>query len=216
MDITWHGQANFTVKGNAATVVVDPFEKDKIGLPKPKLAGDVVLVSHQHYDHNDTSSVGGEPHVVDLPGEYEYAGVMIQGLPSYHDSKEGAERGDNIIFSFTVDGVHCVHLGDLGHTLTDQDIDQIGDVDILFIPVGGEYTIDAKTAIDVIKKLQPRVTVPMHYDVPGLDLPKKLAGVEDFLKQAGGKVQRLEKTTWKVKSSDLPEDESIIAVFPNP
>lgn len=212
MDVTWHGQASFTIKGSNATVVTDPF--GDIGLKQPKWAADLVLVSHGHFDHNEVSAVHGEPHVIELPGEYEYAGVMVEGLPTYHDDKEGTERGSNIVFSFTVDGIHFVHCGDLGHQLSDDQVEQLGDVDVLMVPVGGNYTIDAKGAAEVVKQLQPRVTVPMHYLVPGLKV--EIAGVEDFLKQVGGKQINLENSTWKLKNADLPDDESQIVVFPNP
>jgi len=216
MDITWHGHANFTVRGKSASVVVDPFQKEKVGLPKPRLEGDIVLVSHGHDDHNNVADVAGDPYVIDMPGEYESHGVMVEGIPTFHDEQEGAVRGSNIVFSFNLDGFHLVHLGDLGHQLNDEQIERLGDVDILFVPVGGQYTINAKGAAEVLKKLQPRATVPMHYDLPGLKLSKKLDGVDKFLQEVGAKVKKLEKKTWKVKPSDLPEEDSEVVVFPNP
>lgn len=218
MDITWHGHANFTVKGTDATVVVDPFDKS-IGLKRPKLKADVLLISHGHDDHNDVASVtapDGDPYVIDLPGEYESHGVMIEGIPTYHDDKEGAERGRNTVFAFALDGIHLVHLGDLGHQLDDAAVERLGNVDILMIPVGGTYTITAKGAVDVIKRLQPRVVIPMHYDVPGLKLSKKLTGLDEFLKESGAKATKLEKSTWKIKAKDLPTDDSQVIVFPDP
>lgn len=214
MDITWHGHACFSVKGKHATVVTDPF--GGVGLKEPKPAADVVLQSHGHDDHNNLKIVKGDPYVIDLPGEYESRGVMVEGVPTYHDTTEGADRGRNIVFAFSLDGMHVVHCGDLGHILSDEAVEQIGDVDILMIPVGGHYTIDAKGAVEVVKQLQPRVTIPMHYDVPGLKLPKKLATVDDFLKEAGAKTVTLDKHTWRVKPADLPTEDSVITVFPNP
>ncbi|MDP9211789.1 MAG: MBL fold metallo-hydrolase [bacterium] len=213
MDITWHGHACFTVRGTSAVVAIDPFAD--IGLKDPKLTADILLISHDHYDHTNVGAVEGDPYVVDTPGEYESAGVMIEGIPTFHDDKEGAERGRNTIFSFIMDGVHLVHLGDLGHGLDEATVEQLGDVDVLFIPVGGHFTIDAKAAAEVTKRLQPRITIPMHYQVPKLKI-KELKPVDDFLKQAGGKVQKLEKKLFKLKPSDLPEDDSLVVVFPNP
>ena len=215
MDVTWHGHSCFAIKGKDVTAVIDPF-KD-IGLKEPKkLTADILLLSHDHFDHSNVAAVTGDPYVVDVPGEYESHGVMIEGIPTYHDDQQGADRGRNTVFSFTIDGTHFVHCGDLGHALDNDTVQQLGNVDVLMIPVGGEYTIDAKTAADIVKQIQPRITVPMHYDVPGLKIPKKLKGVEDFLKQVGAKVTKPEKTTWKFKQADLPEDEAQIVVFPNP
>jgi L-ascorbate metabolism protein UlaG (beta-lactamase superfamily) len=195
--------------------VVDPFDKS-IGLKRPKLKADVLLISHDHPDHNDSGSVTEDPYVIDLPGEYESHGVMIEGIPTYHDDKEGADRGRNTVFAFTLDGIHFVHLGDLGHQLDDAAVERIGQVDVLMIPVGGTFTITAKGAVDVISKLQPRVVIPMHYDVPGVKLPKKIDPLDAFLKEAGSKVIKLDKSTWKVKQKDLPNEETEIVVFPNP
>lgn len=213
MDITWHGQSFFSLKGKAATVAIDPFAD--IGLKEPKLEANLLLISHDHFDHANAKAVSGDPYVIDIPGEYESQGVMVEGIPTYHDDKEGADRGTNIVFSFNVDGFHFVHLGDLGHALSDEAVEKLGDVDVLFIPVGGHFTIDAKGAANVVKQLQPRVTVPMHYQVPGLKL-KELAPVDKFLKEVGAKVKKLEKKTWKLKPADLPEEDSEVVVFPNP
>jgi L-ascorbate metabolism protein UlaG (beta-lactamase superfamily) len=213
MDITWHGQSCFTLKGRAVTVAIDPFAD--IGLKPPKLTADILLMSHDHFDHANKDAVSGDSYIVDSAGEYESKGVMIEGIPTYHDDQQGAARGRNTVFSLTLDGIHFVHLGDLGHLLDDATVERIGDVDVLFVPVGGHFTIDAKKAAEVVKQLQPRITVPMHYKVPGLTV-KELAGVDGFLKQAGAKVRKLDKKTWKLKQTDLPEDDSQVVVFPEP
>lgn len=219
MDITWHGHANFTVKGSNATVAIDPFDQS-IGLKRPKLKADVLLISHDHPDHNEVAAVTGAadeaPYLIDRPGEYESHGVMIDGIPTYHDEQEGAERGRNTVYSFMVDGIHLVHLGDLGHQLDEATVERLGNVDILMVPVGGTFTITAKGAVEVIKRLQPRVVIPMHYAVPGVKLPKKIDPLDAFLKEAGSKVTTLDKATWKIKSKDLPTEDSEIVVFPDP
>lgn len=222
MDITWHGQACFSFKGKSTTVAIDPFAD--IGLKEPKLEANILLISHSHFDHSNVKAVSGPPgqgggkdvpYVVDTPGEYESQGVMIEGIPTYHDDQEGAERGPNTVYSFRLDGIHLVHLGDLGHKLSEEVVERIGDVDVLFVPVGGHFTIDAKTAAEVVKQLQPRETVPMHYQVPGLNV-KELAPVDKFLKEVGAKVKKLDKKTWKLKPADLPEEDSEVVVFPDP
>ncbi len=213
MDISWYGQACFTLKGKEATVAIDPFAD--IGLKEPKLEADILLVSHDHFDHNNVGAVKGDPYVIDVPGEYESHSVMVEGIPTYHDDKDGADRGTNTIFSLQLDGIHFVHAGDIGHKLSDEVVERIGDVDVLFIPVGGHFTVDAKGAAEIVKQLQPRITVPMHYQVPGLKL-KELAGVDKFLKEVGAKVKKLDKRTWKLKPADLPEQDSEVVVFPNP
>ena len=213
MDVTWHGHACFSIKSKDVTIAIDPF-KD-IGLKEPKLSADILLLSHDHFDHSNAAAVSGDPEIIDLPGEFEYREVMIEGIPTYHDDKQGAERGRNTVFSFTFEGVHLVHLGDLGHALDEQTVERIGDVDVLFVPVGGIFTITAKQAAEVVKQLQPRVTIPMHYLVPGLKLDK-LSKVDDFIKEMGVKPVALEKPTWKFKQADLPTEEAQVRVFPNP
>lgn len=214
MDITWHGQSCFTIKGKGSTVAIDPFSD--IGLAEPKLTADILLISHGHFDHNNRRAVAGDPYVVDMPGEYESKGVMIEGLPTYHDDQQGAQRGRNTVFSFTLDGVHFVHLGDLGHVLSNDDVERLGDVDVLFCPVGGHFTIDAGTAAEVIKQLQPRVVVPMHYQVAKLKKDLPLKPVDNFLKEVGSQPRRLSEKTWKLKPADLPEEELSVVVFPEP
>lgn len=185
MDIYWYGQACFKLKGKTATVVIDPFDP-KIGLKVPKptdLEADIVLVTHQHFDHNNIAAVPNNPLVIQGPGEYESKGVIITGIGVYHDSSQGSERGKNTIYGVNIDGLNIVHVGDLGHELTEEQVQEIGETDILMIPVGGNYTIDAKTASKVVAALEPRIVIPMHYKIAGLSV--ELAGVEDFLKEMG-------------------------------
>ena len=118
---------------------------------------DIVTISHQHFDHNYTKELNGDYEIIDKIGMYNLNDIYIKGTPSYHDKDKGAKRGDNIIFTFKMDDYTLCHLGDLGHTLSNNDIDAIGDVDILFIPVGGNYTIDGKEASEVTKKINPKI-----------------------------------------------------------
>ncbi len=181
MEISWFGQSCFKIKGKNATVIIDPYDPDYTGLKLPKdMSSDVVLVSHDHKDHNFTSG----PMVFDKPGEYEVGGVVITAVSSFHDNSEGQERGVNNIFHLLFEGLDIVHLGDLGQAkLTEEQINEIGQTDILMIPVGGVYTINAEAASDIVSQLEPKIIIPMHYKIEGLKF--ELDGVDKFLKEMG-------------------------------
>lgn len=188
VDIWFHGQACVRVKGKGATLVFDPYEGNFTGLKPLKLESDIVCISHGHQDHNNMASVKGTgekpPFVILGPGEYEISGVNIVGVDSFHDDNQGGERGHNTIYQVTVDEINIVHLGDLGQKkLTQAQIEDLSGCDVLFIPVGGVYTIEAKDAPDIISQLEPRIVVPIHYKLPGLKFD--LAEVSDFLKVMG-------------------------------
>lgn len=213
MDIYPLGHSSFRIKGKAASVVTDPFDSAMVGLKFPKVeAIDMVTVSHDHKDHNNTDSVGGTPFVILGPGEYEVAGVTVLGFPSYHDDKKGEERGRNTIYKMTIDGIRVVHLGDLGHKLSEDVIDKLGDVDILFIPVGGQYTIDAATAVEVVSQIEPLVVVPMHYKREGMHKDfSEVDGVEKFLKLMG--TEAAEKVNkYSVTRDRLPENTTVVVL----
>lgn len=184
MDITYLGHASFRLKGKTATVVVDPYEA-KVGPKFPKVEADIVAVTHEHFDHNAVSNVSGDPFVVRGPGEYEVAGIEIVGVQSFHDNKKGEERGSNTIYNFKIDRINVCHLGDLGQSsLTDQQLEEIGNVDILLIPVGGHFTIDASEANKIASQLEPRVIIPMHFKDNETKI-EELAPVDKFLKEIG-------------------------------
>lgn len=185
MDIYWGGQALFKIKGKNAVAVIDPYNPEFTGLKLPKdLDGDLALATHDHKDHNNLKAVAGNPIEITGPGEYDIKGIAIVGVSTYHDDKKGTERGKNTVYNLNIEGLNIVHLGDLGDTLTEDEIQEIGDVDILMIPVGGTYTIDAKVAANVVSQLEPKIILPMHYGgLPGLKFP--LDPVENFLKEMG-------------------------------
>src|SRR5581483_3517539 len=160
-----------------------------------------------HMDHSKTDNVSDVKRVVDGPGEYEISGVSIIGIQTFHDDKKGAERGRNTIYVIEMDGLRLLHLGDLGHKLDESQIKEIGNIDILFIPVGGNYTIDAKTAVEVYKQIGASIIIPMHYRVEGInnEIMNNLAPVDDFLRESGLKVERLPKLS--VKEGDIKSDE---------
>lgn len=213
MDIYWGGQALFRLKGKNATVIIDPYDPDFTGLKLPKdLAADMVLSSHDHQDHNNTSAAvsltGDKPMVFKQPGEYEVAGAVVTGIISNHDDKEGSERGKNIIFHLMIDGLNIVHLGDLGQSkLTEEQITQIGEVDILLIPVGSVYTIDSKTAVNIVAQLEPKIIIPMHFKIEGLKF--ELEGVEGFLKEMGAEGV-IAQPKLSISKDKLPEEPTVI------
>lgn len=215
MDIYWAGQAMFRLKGKTTTVILDPFEPDFVGLKFPKdWQADVVLASHDHQDHNNTSSInsptGTPPAVFKDSGEYEVGGVVITGISSYHDNSQGSQRGLNTIFHLMFDNLNIVHLGDLGQSrLSEEQITQIGEVDILLVPVGSVYTIDGKQASEIVSQLEPKIIIPMHYFIEGLKF--QLESVDKFLKEMG-----VEGVTPQPKLSitkeKLPEEPQVVVL----
>ncbi|HDD56909.1 MAG TPA: Zn-dependent hydrolase, partial [Thermoplasmatales archaeon] len=155
LQIRWHGHACFEIT-NDITIVTDPHDGKSIGLPTPSVKGDIILVSHDHYDHNSVKTVEKEGSIVvrDL-GKKTIRGIEIEGIESFHDEERGAKRGKNIIFKFKVDGITFCHLGDLGHVPDEELLEKIGKVDVLFIPVGGTFTIDADSAWETANLIDP-------------------------------------------------------------
>src|SRR3989338_6197749 len=215
MNIVWKGQSCFQItaspqKGEQVSIVIDPFD-ESTGLKVPSLPADILLITHDHLDHNNKKAVTNNPFIIDGPGEYERKGVFIEGIPAFHDDKEGKERGLDTIYTIEAEEMRICHLGDFGQKeLTPEQLEKIGDIDILMIPVGGVFTIDAKEASKVIAQIEPRVVIPMHYSVPKLKI--KLDGIEPFLNEMGRKsVEPQEKLL--VKKKDLIEEETKIVVL---
>lgn len=210
MEITHLGHACFKIKGKNAVLVTDPFDVKKVGLKFPKTEADIVTISHHHDDHNKAELVGADPFVVDGPGEYEIRGVGIFGFSTSHDEKEGSLRGQNTIYQINLDGATLLHLGDLGEKLKDEVLDDLPDIDILFIPVGGVYTLDAEKAVEVVNQIEPKVVIPMHYQVEGLNPEsfRELSPVDKFLKEIDREPQKLSKLL--ITKDKLPEERQVI------
>ncbi len=215
MQITWHGQSLFQIKtnsqdNNSVNIVIDPFNKD-IGLRLPKLEADILLVTHQHKDHNNIKAVLGDPFLIDGPGEYEIKDVFIQGIPSFHDNSQGKERGKNIIYTIESEGLKVCHLGALGQKeLTEDQVDTIGPVDVLLIPVGGNFTISAKESAKILSQIEPKIIIPMHYALPKLKV--KLDTSDDFLKAFGIKsLEPIKKLS--IKKKNVAADEAKIILL---
>ncbi len=213
MDIYWGGQALIRLKGKNASVLIDPYDSDFTGLKLPKdLSADVCLITHDHNDHNNanvvTSSSGGEVMVFDKPGEYEVGGVVITGVDSFHDDSNGSVRGKNIIFHMLFDGLNIVHCGDLGQSkLTEEQLALIGEVDILFIPVGGVYTINGKQAAEIVSQLEPKIIIPIHFKIEGLKF--ELEGLTSFLKELGAE-NIMPQPKLSISKEKLPEEPQVV------
>jgi L-ascorbate metabolism protein UlaG (beta-lactamase superfamily) len=207
MEITFLGHSSFKIKTKTATVITDPFDPQMVGLKYSGVEGEIITVSHSHKDHNAIEKVSGVKKVLEGPGEYEVMGVSVIGYPSFHDAKSGAERGKNTIFVIEAEGLRVAHLGDLGHTLSDDLVNEIGSIDILMIPVGGTFTIGHKEAVEIVGKIDPYFIIPMHYLEPGLNAQTfaKIEPVDAFLKEVGMTVERLPK--FSLKKEDILEDQ---------
>lgn len=218
MDITYLGHSAFKLRGKIATVITDPFGSS-VGFDMPKSSADIITVSHQHEDHNAIEKVNGtarrpQPYLIQAPGEYEVSGVGVFGWQTFHDDQEGALRGKNTIYIIHLEGLKICHLGDLGHILSEAQVHQIGEIDVLLIPVGGFYTINAKQAVAVIKELQPSIVVPMHYQTPkhNTETFKEVAPVSQFLTEMGleESIEHQEKLV--LTAAELPE-ETVVSVL---
>ena len=181
MDLTWYGLSCFRIRGRQATVVTDPYPS-AAGLRAPRWEGDLVTVSHHHPNHDQAALVRGAT-LIDGPGEYEVKGVGVLGVHSYHDGQAGQAHGPNTIYVIELDEVRVCHLGDLGHRLDDQTLEALDEVDVLLVPTGGGSALDGTQAAEVVRQIEPRFVVPMHFFTPGLKVP--LEPLDRFLKEMG-------------------------------
>jgi L-ascorbate metabolism protein UlaG (beta-lactamase superfamily) len=176
--IKWLGHASFLLESASIKLLTDPFNAE-IGYQLYKDNVDIVTVSHEHWDHNAVDTISGNPRVIRETGLSTIDGINILGISSFHDKKQGQERGNNIIFKISSENLDILHLGDLGHVLTDRQLMEVGNADILLVPVGGRYTVDAEAAYQIVEQLQPSIIIPMHFLTPDVSL-KELAPVEAF------------------------------------
>lgn len=207
MNIIWHGQSCFTIKSKDKIIVIDPFGKE-IGLKQPKLKADILLISHDHPDHAD-SSIVKKAHedlkIINEPGEYEFGGIYIQAVPGFHDDKSGQKHGETLMFALRLENMVIGHLGDLGQTeLTDAQLEELNGVDILLLPVGGNYTVDGHQAAKIVNQIDPRIIIPMHYKIPGLTV--KIDDASAFLSEEGAKGVEPQDEL-KIEKKNLPVEE---------
>lgn len=198
MVITWYGQACFKIQSGDLAIAIDPYAKE-IGLTPPRFRADVAFVTHGHFDHGNTASLAGDPFVISGPGEYEVKGVAARGIETFHDANRGAERGLNTMYRIEVEGISILHMGDFGEEkMRDSTLEEVGDIDILMIPVGGFYTIDAQAAARVVRQVEPTYVIPMHYKMPGIKA--NIEGPERFFKEMGiAKPEAMDKFVLKKK-----------------
>ena len=207
MHIIWHGQSCFQIivsynKGEQATILIDPFDAS-VGLKTPSLSADILLISHFHSDHNNKKAVRNTPFLIEGPGEYETKEIFIQGIASFHDDQEGKLKGLNTIYSIEAEGLKVCHLGDLGQKeLTTEQLDEIGDVDILMIDLGDKSNLNIKKAREVVESMEPRILIPMGE-----------GDIKEALKELGSNgVEAIEK--YEIKSrSELPEDKRLYVLL---
>jgi L-ascorbate metabolism protein UlaG (beta-lactamase superfamily) len=208
MELQWLGHSCFRIRGRDTTIITDPPARST-GYALSSLAADVVTVSHQHPGHNAVEACTGDPRIIEGPGEYEVAGVLIDGVATFHDNNHGLDRGRNTAYVIEIEELRICHLGDLGHVPTAEQSEAMGEIDILLAPVGGHHTIDAAAAAEVVSLLEPKVVVPMHYrtEVVRADLD----ALDPFLKQMGlGEIASQPRLT--ITPSNLPTQTQVVVL----
>lgn len=202
--IRWHRHACFEIS-NDKVLVFDPHDGASIGIPPPKVKADIILISHDHFDHNQARIVEKDGSIVVREGK-EIDGVKIEAFRAYHDKERGRRRGEITIFKVLFEGIKLCHLGDIGEILDDETIEKIGEVDILFIPVGGTFTVNAEEALEMCKKFKTKVIVPMHYKIEGLSLP--IERVDEFLEKTDYEIRYVGDEI-EIEKEDLPKEKEI-------
>lgn len=206
MKIRYLGHSCFEfTESTGTTIVTDPY--GDVGFTMPKTRADAVTVSHSHYDHNNVAAVDGSPVVFDREGQYEVGGVDITAIKSYHDDENGKNRGENLIFKFRMDGIEVCHLGDLGEECTSSLIEALLPIHVLLIPVGGNYTIDARQAKEYVDRIMPSYVIPMHYKTKGLDIDVEKP--DDFIDLFDEEeVEELEGSEIELFRDDITEEQT--------
>ncbi len=209
MTISWFGHACFRLESKNISLLIDPFSKD-IGLKPPRIKDNIVLLTHNHYDHANILDAPPDAKIINGPGEYEIQNIYVRGVQSYHDNSKGAERGLNTIYVIQAEEIVVCHMGDFGQDKPEErQLEEIGDVDILMIPVGGKYTIDGKQAAEIVSQIEPKIIIPMHYKIPELKID--ISGPDKFLKDIGIAPEKVDKL--KVTRKTLPQEETKLVMF---
>lgn len=206
MRLIWHGHACFEIVTGDTTVVIDPHDGASIGIRRPEVCADILLITHDHFDHAARGAVKGNYWLVDGPGTWENH-VRIKGVHTYHDEFGGRKRGRNTVYVVTAEGISVMHAGDLGHTLGERELKEIGKVDVALVPAGGVFTLDPRDALRTALDVGARVIVPMHYRLPGYKLPVK--PVDEFLSHAGDLPVRRVGSEVSITAEALPRGTEI-------
>lgn len=211
MIITWYGHSYFKIETKDLVLAIDPFTEKSCGLTPSRIKADILLISHNHLDHNNEAIIMGEPMVIKGPGEVEKKGVFIDGLASFHDNQQGRERGLNTIFLINSEMMKICHLGDLGEKrLKEEALEKVAGTDILLVPVGGFYTLEIKEVVSLINQLEPKIVIPMHYQLPNIKSELKLNALSKFVNEFGKKPEVLEKLV--IKKNQLPTETKLIVL----
>jgi L-ascorbate metabolism protein UlaG (beta-lactamase superfamily) len=211
MEITWFGQSCFRLRERGGTVITDPYGPD-LGLILPRnTTTTIITVSHDHPDHNAVRGFRGSPYIISGPGEYEVGGIFVIGVATFHDDKQGRELGKNTAYLIEIDDLTVCHLGDLGHALSQEQVEELNGVDVLLVPVGGHTTLNATRAAEVVNVIEPKIVIPMHYKVPGLTAT--LDTVTRFLREMAVEPPAAQEML-KVSKTDLPEETQVVVLAP--
>ena len=206
VEVGFLGHSCFRLKGKEAVLLADPFDPS-LGYPWPNPQADIVTISHSHPGHSYGVGVGGDPRIIQGPGEYETRGVFVLGLATYHDGEQGKKLGRNTIYLVEMDDVRVLHLGDLGHPLPSEVVGELGRVDLLLVPVGGGAAMGARAAAGLVRALEPRVVIPMHYrtESGGANLEPVVA----FLKEMGAE-EAVPQPRLSISRVSLPAETRLI------
>lgn len=209
-EIRWFGHASFRIRAREATLILDPVPRSS-GYRAEKQKADIVTISHEHDGHTATENISGDFKIIQGPGEYEMNDVFVTGIRTYHDDQRGALHGRNTVYLIEVEGMTFCHLGDLGHRLSEEQVEALESVDVLMVPIGGGTVLDATQAVEVIGQVEPRLVIPMQYQTAYGD--KDLDDLERFLKEMGSPevtpVDRLQ-----IRQSDLGETLEVAILEP--
>lgn len=215
MKVKYYGHAAFKVTTDKGTkIIFDPYESGSfngaIGYGKITEEADVVITSHDHGDHNYTKDIKGNFTKIDMEGTFDIKDIKTTEIPTFHDTSGGKERGNNLISVVTADGMSLVHMGDIGHDLDDATLRKIGKVDIMLIPVGGFFTVDADAATKIMNAISPKITIPMHYKTDKCSFP--IGTVDSFTKGKNNIKMLDQQSEIEIKKDALPASPEIIVL----